>query len=409
MDTQTLQPALTNETISAIVAQTVAAMRASQDKGQGGLGAMPSAWVQQRAEQVRTMGAEHAPHYCYWIDPDKVQRSKSCGKGRAGEKLAHQLARKVEAELLLGTYGSSLEKTWDEFTAEYLEKAAHLSPLTLIEIRTTFKHFARLMKPGRVSRIKTATIDGYKSARVREDGPRGGIVSHATINKELRNLRAALRKAKRWGYTENAPEFEFLRELGRLPCYVPPEQFTALYAACGIATLPHVQGIDPPDYWRALLLLIYLTGWRIEQVQLLRRTDLNLDTGEVFSDAADNKGGRDVKLVLHPLAVEHLGKLPSFAEHLFPWPHRRMTLWDEFKRIQDEAKVKPDRKRHYGFHDLRRAFATMNADRMSADALQRLMQHQCYTTTQKYLNLARQLRPAAENLFVPELKTGTEG
>jgi integrase len=63
--------------------------------------------------------------------------------------------------------------------------------------------------------------------------------------------------------------------------------------------------------------------------------------------------------------------------------------------------VKPDRKERYGFHDLRRAFATMNADRLTLDVLQVLMQHKDYQTTQRYINMARQLKPAAHNLFVP--------
>ena len=47
----------------------------------------------------------------------------------------------------------------------------------------------------------------------------------------------------------------------------------------------------------------------------------------------------------------------------------------------------------------------MNADNMSADALQPLMQHKDYQTTQRYINMARQLTPAVHKLFchVPTL------
>ncbi len=34
------------------------------------------------------------------------------------------------------------------------------------------------------------------------------------------------------------------------------------------------------------------------------------------------------------------------------------------------------------------------------------MQHKDYSTTQKYINLARQLRPVMENLYVPILPRG---
>jgi hypothetical protein len=36
-------------------------------------------------------------------------------------------------------------------------------------------------------------------------------------------------------------------------------------------------------------------------------------------------------------------------------------------------------------------------------ALQFLMQHQDYKTTQRYINMARQLNPALQNLYVPDL------
>ncbi len=57
----------------------------------------------------------------------------------------------------------------------------------------------------------------------------------------------------------------------------------------------------------------------------------------------------------------------------------------------------------YGFHDLRRAFATMNAADMTREALQALMRHQSSLTTERYINFARQMNPAVANLHVPEV------
>jgi hypothetical protein len=45
----------------------------------------------------------------------------------------------------------------------------------------------------------------------------------------------------------------------------------------------------------------------------------------------------------------------------------------------------------------------MNADRLTPDALQHLMQHKDYQTTQRYISLARQLKPAADNLGVSDV------
>ena len=57
----------------------------------------------------------------------------------------------------------------------------------------------------------------------------------------------------------------------------------------------------------------------------------------------------------------------------------------------------------YGFHDLRRAFATMNADKLTTDALQALMRHKSYQTTQQYINMARQMDAAVASLHVPDV------
>src|SRR5436309_8057472 len=117
----------------------------------------------------------------------------------------------------------------------------------------------------------------------------------------------------------------------------------------------------------------------------LRWPDVALDGATALTRAADNKGKRDQKTPLHPLVVEHLRKLVSFSLTVFPWPYRYRSLFTEFAALQKAAGVKPEGdKDHYGFHDLRRAFATMNADKMTPDALQFLMQHKDYKTTQRY-------------------------
>ena len=53
----------------------------------------------------------------------------------------------------------------------------------------------------------------------------------------------------------------------------------------------------------------------------------------------------------------------------------------------------------------------MNAATLTPDALQALMQHKDYQTTQRYIAIGRQLNPAVANLFVPDvsnLKTGKQ-
>lgn len=53
--------------------------------------------------------------------------------------------------------------------------------------------------------------------------------------------------------------------------------------------------------------------------------------------------------------------------------------------------------------DFRRAFATENAERVSAPVLQTLMRHKAFKTTLGYIDKARQTKPAVANLFVPTI------
>lgn len=120
----------------------------------------------------------------------------------------------------------------------------------------------------------------------------------------------------------------------------------------------------------------------------------------------DSKGKRDEIAPLHPVVVEHLHKIVDFGPMVFPWPHHERTVCVEFTRIQHAAKNEtaeriidlPCREKHehadachvYGFHDLRRAFATQNALRLTENALQALMRHKSDLTTKRYINMARQ-------------------
>jgi integrase len=374
-------------------------------------------WVYQDDKQVKKHGAKAASWYVGFYDPDGKRRCQSCGAGARGKKLAGQLARKLSAQLITGTYQSKDRKTWAEFREEYEAKIVEgLGINTRRQVLNALNHFERIIKPKKASAVRTQTIDTFRAKRRSEAGKKAeSIVSRATINKELRHLRAALRKARKWGYLAEAPDFEFEKEAQELPVFVTPAHFAAIYKACDVAKLPSGQGYSPVDWWRALIVMAYMTGWRISELLGLHRDDVNLEKGEAVTRADANKGKRDEAVKLHPVVIQHLRKLTGFSPTMFPWYRSQWALMQEFAGIQEQAGVhlpchgKHVHTRHchvYGFHDFRRAFATMNADRLTADALQALMRHKSYQTTQKYINLARQLDSAVDGLHVPEVLQG---
>jgi integrase len=213
-------------------------------------------WIFQDDHQVKKHGAAKASWYVGWIDPDGKRRCQSCGAGGWGKSQSEKLRKKIEAELRTGTYQSPKKKTWDEFRKEYEDRiVSGMEPQTRWVTLDSIKHFERLIDPKRIGTIKTQTIDDYISARRKEPGRRrGDTVSPATVNKELRHLRAALRVAAEWGYLLPVPKFRMIREPWRLPTYVPPEHFAKIYAACKHAKKPAGQSYSAEKWWQALLM-----------------------------------------------------------------------------------------------------------------------------------------------------------
>lgn len=367
------------------------------------------AWLFQDYRQKQKLG-DKAPWSVGWIDPDGTRTSKRIGS----KSMSTKYARKIEGQLAAGIYQSHQRKSWKAFRDEYEAKIADTMELDTRRITLgALDHFERITTPKRIDAVKTQMIDEYVAKRRTERGrKKGDKVSPATINKELRHIKAVLRKAHEWEYLPKVPKIAMVREPKKLPTYVTPEHFTAIYHACDSAIRPKGLTIQPGDWWRALVVFSYMTGWRVGEPLALRRDDLDLDAGKAITRHGDNKGKRDELVPLHPIVVEHLRTIVSFSPMMFPWPHSRETLWIEFTSIQKTAGIHlPCHGKHehtdacysYGFHDLRRAFATMNADRLSADALQSLMRHKSYTTTQRYINMARQVNQAVANLHVPDV------
>src|SRR5262249_18276681 len=152
----------------------------------------------------------------------------------------------------------------------------------------------------------------------------------ATLNKDLRHIKAALRTAVEWGYIrgEALPKVRFEPEPEAEPRYMPDGHFTAIYQACGYGAKPAGMPYPAADWWRGLMMFLITTGWRIDQTLHLQRTALDLatETPTAFAPARRTKGKRAVRVPLHPLAVEHLRRLEGPGDLVFPWPHDRRTL-----------------------------------------------------------------------------------
>jgi integrase len=272
-------------------------------------------------------------------------------------------------------------------------------------------------------------VEEFVAERSKQDGrANGAIISAASINLDLRNIRAALNKAVDWDYLAKAPKITFEREYFKEPRVIEPEHFAAMFEACETARMPaKVAGITPGEWWHALLALLVMAGWRIGEALRLKRGDVDLEKRTALTRAEDNKGKRDFRTPLHPVIVDWMMPLfvSSAGEQVFPWLgiHNTRTLYLEFGRLQVDAWVIHYKKLGnieppldeagkivpawplYGFHDFRRTFATANADNLTDDMLQQLMRHRSPMTTARYKHSTKQRRlaSATDALIAPDV------
>jgi hypothetical protein len=148
------------------------------------------------------------------------------------------------------------------------------------------------------------------------------------------------------GWLDPAGKHRSKKEPGKLPTFVTPEHFAQISNACDKARMSAKLAFPAADWWRGLLVMADMTGWRIGVLLALHREDVDVVAGSAMTRDADNKGKRDESVRLHPVVLAQLEKMPSFDPCIFPWPHNRRTLDTEFLRIQAAGINLPCRKKH---------------------------------------------------------------
>lgn len=378
------------------------------------------AWIfqntRQRAKEAE--GGPKAPWMVGWIDPEGRRKSKTLGSKSAAEKYA----RKIEGQLAAGTYQNEKRKQWTDFRKEFeTYLRGKLKPRSLTEAVHALDQFEKIVKPALVTKIRTTHVDQFRVALLAMKGRKpGSTASKFTVNKQLATVRQALRFAHKREYLAKLPEVEMLSVPEAMPRPVTREHFDAIYQACDVATMPAGLPFATADWWRAILMFAMTTGWRKDEILRFERADLDLETGRVVTRYENNKSSRTDVDYLPETTLTHLRLIQSFDLLVFPWPHDRRTFDVQFHRIQAAAGIdlpciigRPhectDACHRYGAHDLRRAYATENADRLPLPTLQKKMRHRDIGTTMRYVEMASKMKKATEAVYVPSVSTAKSG
>ena len=157
---------------------------------------------------VKKVGGKQVPLVSR-SQPDGKKRSRKIGS----KSMAEKFRQKIEGQLASGTYQANAKTTWKAFRREYEDRVVSAMPISSQEqVKAALTHFERVVKPGKMAGIKASTIDGFIAKRRLERGKYAGSkISPATVNKDLRHVKAALRYAHDWEYLPNVPRIRMLR------------------------------------------------------------------------------------------------------------------------------------------------------------------------------------------------------
>lgn len=326
----------------------------------------------------------------YYDDPTTGREiSKSAGTADRDDALKE--AARWEDELR--TQRGPNDDGWEWFKLRFIdEHCANLSKAMRSGCLTAFKHYTRIMAPATVGEVTSDMISQFAASFAGEAArPR------ATVDKNLRCLKIALRWAARVGLIDSAPHVPLSkggrRKFMRGRPITEPEYRKMLRFA-------HVaQGKRSAPSWRRLIELLWLSGLRIGEAAKLSwdspPLQLQIEAEpypQILFFEEGHKAGSDVAVPLTPDLAAWLEATPRKARRGLVAPV--MGIVDPVTNVADisrsvaaigkAAGIETGSGKFASAHDLRRAFGTRWAIQVPPVVLQRIMRHSTIETTLKY-------------------------
>jgi len=352
-------------------------------------------WIRERARK-----SGKTAYQLQWIDP-LTHKWKSRTVGTDGTR-ADREAAKLQEQLEAGIHRDVRRSTWDDFVEEHTKLIVGQSNRK--EARRTLDEFGVMLgkpAPRRITfemveqyvdtlRVKgrPATETGCTIHPVEPKARKARTNSTATVNKKLRYLRAAFRKAVRRGYMGQSPMdgWQWDREEDKTIREVTAAEEKALLQAAEDAGGFRV---------RCLVALALASGGRLGELVDLPWDRVDLDGQAVVF--TKTKGKKDRRIPIGKDTVSMLTKLKASTQKdggpfigLYVWVE---SHWEGIVARAGIADCTP--------HDLRRTYISrLLRSGAKLPAVQRLAGHASINTTIKHYTAVNDedLRAAVKNL-----------
>jgi site-specific recombinase XerD len=299
--------------------------------------------------------------------------------------VAKIIFKDIDARIAKGTFcideiTPNKKVTLNEFITQFLEYSmSHKAPKTFKRDRLALKNFSRFVGARDLDGIDHKLIDDYLNARVR-------LVSKATVNIELRHLKASFTKAVHWGHIEENP-FRAVKPFllpQRAPIYFTKEQLSELLRHMG------------QPWLRDVVIFLVNTGVRVGELVNLEWKDVDFAKRTFRISQKQNFVTKSRRERIIPMNSEVFDVLKNLkrkenrkGSYVFESPHAEkrcsLRISKSFKRCVREAGLGEQ----YTLHTLRHTFASYLVQAgVSLYIVSKLLGHSNIKTTEIYAHLA---------------------
>lgn len=336
-------------------------------------------------------------------DPEgHIRRARSCEKWLRGS--GRELFTIGERPTLRTFYDDWFKKV----------RLADSPQKTVLSYEGVVRNWVLLTGDPPLEEITELTLAIFKKCLAKLPGKnRVSPLSPNTIRSNLRHLQTLLDKAgpkgprnrDAAGILKNLPPWiKPPRAVYKEPRFVPLEYFNQVYLATACMDLPHVPGIKPPAWWKALLAVAYNTQARYGTLFTMRMDEINWQKECLDLPAERFKNRRAQRIHLNAVALRHLQAIRTNRELVFPGFGSSNSYYRALHRLLKLAAI-PDAQ-HFGLHDIRRTGATLLWDD-SPQAAQLALGHQSPETTRRhYIHQTGIVARALDALPQPEAFNG---
>lgn len=315
---------------------------------------------------IRLWKRKNGVYYVLWEENGKT-RSKSLGtsdkaKARRELKAFQREAYAGKVKALDSGYTIQLEDFVDEFLHHAESKSKASYTLYKVALEKALKSWGNIL----LSRINSRMVDTLIADMIR-DG-----LAVPTINKNIRQIKAALNQAYKWEYISKPVQFpKKIKEQENIR-YLPIEDFRRLF-----------EFITDPEFYDLCLLSAY-SGMRSGEILRLKNSDIDNPEG-FLRISPKQKSQKEDRIPITKAVREILTRAGNRKNNGKIFKYTCLSwISQKFKAYARTAGYE-----HIRFHDLRHSYASHLAmSGVDIYTIQKLMRHSSPTMTMHYAKLS---------------------